>query len=80
MTKTQKKQFNRMRLALKRIVAYQKPSQLRRTSEKSYGLDYIDSIEYAYENIQEEARVAIRGVKAMEERKQLNQPLHRTGR
>ncbi|KVF22901.1 hypothetical protein WJ06_10100 [Burkholderia cepacia] len=44
--------------------AYQTPAQIRRNSEKKYGLPYEEALEYAYENIQQEARNAIRGVRA----------------
>ena len=45
--------------ALKRITLYQSPTKLRRDSEKDWGLPYIDALEAAYENIQQEARDAI---------------------
>ena len=64
MTPKQKEQFNRMRAALKRISsAYQTPKQLRRNSEKQYGLNADEAIEYVYENIQQEARNAVAGVR-----------------
>lgn len=63
MTPTLLKQFNRMRVALKRIVAYQTPDQLRRNAERDYGLDANEAIEYAYENIQQEAKRAVAGVR-----------------
>ena len=51
----------RFYLALKRITAYMTPKQLERTAEKSYGLDYVESLEMAYENIRFEAQDALRG-------------------
>ena len=42
---------------------YMTPSQLRRNSEKTYGLDYEDSMEMSYENMQELAKQSIKGVK-----------------
>lgn len=42
---------------------YQTPSQLRRRSEKQYGLSCEEALEYAYENIQHEAKNALLGVK-----------------
>lgn len=48
--------------ALKRIARdYQTPDQLRRGSEKEYGLDFQEALEYAYENMQNDARLAIKG-------------------
>ena len=48
--------------ALKRIAAdYMSVEQLKRTSEEKYGLDAREAVEYAYENVIEEARAAIRG-------------------
>lgn len=66
MTTKQKEQFNSMLAALRRISKdYQKPEQLRRASEKQYGLDYEEALEMAYENIQHEAAQASKGVKAI---------------
>lgn len=57
MTPKQREQFNRMRAALKRIATgYQTPEQLRRGAEREYGLGASEAIEYAYENIQQEAK------------------------
>ena len=64
MTDTQLKQFNRMHNALKLIAkGYKTPDQLRRSSEKEYGLDYEEALGYSYENIQETAKQAIKGVR-----------------
>ena len=49
--------------ALKTITRYQTPNQLRRQSEKDYGLDYEEALGYAYENIQQTAKNAIKGVR-----------------
>jgi hypothetical protein len=49
--------------ALKRITVYMTFEQLRRRSEKLYGLKYEEALEYAYENVIEEARRAIRGAR-----------------
>ena len=63
-TNTQKVQFNIMLHALKKIAkGYQTPDQLRRNAEKEYGLDYEESLEYAYENIQSLAKSATKGVR-----------------
>ena len=47
--------------ALKRIVAYMPPERLRRRCGHEYGLLYEEALEMAYENIQGEARAALRG-------------------
>jgi hypothetical protein len=49
--------------ALKRITRYMSPDELRRTSEKKYGLDGEEAIEMAYENVLQEARDAIKGLR-----------------
>lgn len=49
--------------ALKTITKYQTPDQLRRSSQKSWGLDYEEALGYAYENIQGTAKNAIKGVR-----------------
>lgn len=67
MTPNQRKQFNTMLATLKKIAFdYQTPSQIRRTSERDYGLEYDEAIEMIYENIQEEARHASKGVRSIE--------------
>lgn len=64
MTKIQIGQFNRMRAALRTIAkAYQNPDQLRSNSEKLYGLSYEEALEMAYENIQNIAFEAVKGVR-----------------
>ena len=50
--------------ALKRITAYMRPDQLRKAASKEYGLEYVESLEYAYENVIAEARFAIKGRRA----------------
>ena len=49
--------------ALKRITLYDSPARLRKTSDKNWGLAYEEALEFAYENIQQEAKNAIRGVR-----------------
>lgn len=50
--------------ALRRIVhEYQSSDQLLRSGEKQYGISGGEALEYAYDNIQHEARCAIRGVR-----------------
>ncbi|MHC1780996.1 MAG: hypothetical protein AB9922_12255 [Bacteroidales bacterium] len=48
--------------SLKAIRNYQTPSQLRKNSEKDWGLEYTEALEMSYENIQEEAKYALKGV------------------
>lgn len=65
MTPTQQKQFNRMRDALLRITkGYMPPDELRRKAEREYGCGFDEAIEMAYENMQAEAREAVKGVRA----------------
>jgi len=47
--------------ALKRITLYQSPDRMHRSSEKDWGLSFEETLEYAYENIQQDARRAIKG-------------------
>ena len=47
--------------ALKQITNYMTPDQLRRNSEKMYGLPYEEALEYAYENAINVARQAVKG-------------------
>jgi hypothetical protein len=66
MTEKQRQQFNRMRHTLKKIYKYyQTPDQLRRNSEKDYGLGFQESLEMAYENLQSEAQYAVKGIKEL---------------
>ncbi len=66
MTATQQKQFNMMRETLRRISKeYQTPERLARICQKEYGLDVSEALEMAYENIQQEAAQAIKGVKTI---------------
>ena len=46
---------------------FQTPSQLKRIAEKSYGLSYEESLEMAYENIQQIAKNAIKGYRTKKE-------------
>ena len=64
MTKTQRDQFNRMRAALLQISKeYQTPAQLFRNGHEQYGLDYTETLEMSYENIQSDAKRAVKGVR-----------------
>jgi len=49
--------------ALKRIAAYDSPDKLRQNSQKRYGIDAEEAIEGAYENVLQEAKDAIRGMR-----------------
>lgn len=63
-TRKQAAQYNMMLASLKRISKqYQTPAQLRRNSEKQYGLGYEETLEMAYENLQTEAANASKGIK-----------------
>lgn len=64
-TERQKQQFNKMLDTLRRIKYYQSTSQLRRDSEKDWGLEYTDALEMAYENIQQEASISCKGIKPL---------------
>lgn len=66
-TPGQKRQFNKMLDALRTIANdYQSPDQLRKTSKGQYGLGYEETLEMAYENIQELAKSSSRGVRRIE--------------
>lgn len=53
----------RFEWALRRIAAYDSPARLRRESEGRYGLDYAEALEMAYENMQGEAKAALKGLR-----------------
>lgn len=42
---------------------YMTTDELRRKSEKQWGLDYAEALEMSYENIQQEAAQAIKGMR-----------------
>lgn len=64
MTAKQIKQFNLMLYTLQKIAKeYQTTKELRKNSEKQYGLTYPEALEYAYENLQMEAKTALKGIK-----------------
>ena len=65
-SKKQADQFNLMRQTLNRIAKdYQTPTQLRKGCKSDYGLDFEETIEMAYENIQSDAKFACGGVKSI---------------
>lgn len=47
--------------ALKRITLYDTPSRLGKHADREWGLTFNEALEMAYENIQNEARLAIKG-------------------
>jgi len=49
--------------ALKRITLYDSPERIKRNSLKAYGLLGAEAVEYAYENVLDEARAGLRGVR-----------------
>lgn len=54
----------KMYAALERIAkGYQTPAQLRKNCKEEWGLGYEESLEMAYENLQAEAKAAIKGVR-----------------
>lgn len=55
--------LRQMHAALTTITKYQTPDQLRRSSNKQWGLDYEEALEYSYENIQQTARNGLRGIR-----------------
>jgi hypothetical protein len=68
-TQRQKTQFNRMLSVLKQIATgYMTPAQLRKSSRGDYGLDFDEAIEMSYDNIQNDAKYAIKGVRSLIDR------------
>lgn len=64
MTEKQKKQFNTMLNALKNIYKwYDTSEKVIKNAEKNYGLSWQEALEMAYDNIQQEARLAAYWVK-----------------
>lgn len=62
--KPKQEQFNRMLFTLRKIAKeYMTSEQLRAKSEKMYGLEFEECIEMVYDNIQEDAKFAIKGIK-----------------
>lgn len=56
--------YNKMYDALKAIAKdYQTPEQLKKNSKGQWGLDYEESLEMAYENIQQLAKDATKNVR-----------------
>ncbi len=58
------KHYAQMFAAQSRIGAYQSPDRLKKHSARDWGLDNgNEAIEYAYENVMDEARAGLRGVR-----------------
>ncbi len=55
--------YAQMYEALRRILKYATPDQLRRSSQKDWGLEYEEALGYSYENIQGEARSGLKNVR-----------------
>ena len=66
MTKKQIGDYNRMLSALREIAKYQSPEHIEKNSFKDWGLDADEALAMAYENIQEAARFAVKGVRRIE--------------
>ena len=65
MNKKQTQQFNRMRAALIRIYKeYDNPEKIIK-SETDFGFPGVDALKMAYENIQLDAKVSVKGVRVM---------------
>ena len=52
--------YSRMYVALRRIAAFMSPEQLQKRGEKQFGLPYPEVLEAAYDNMQGEAKIALR--------------------
>jgi hypothetical protein len=61
--------------ALKRISGYVDPERLRKSEAARIGLEYAEALEYAYENMRDEARRAIYRQRRPREPKTVSQPL-----
>lgn len=63
-TKKKAEQFNFMLYTLKKISKdYMSPEQLRKKSDKEYGLEFEECIEMVYDNIQSDAANASKGIR-----------------
>lgn len=49
--------------ALKAIASYQSPEKLRKNSWGEYGCSPEDAVQMAYENVLEEAKIGIKGMR-----------------
>lgn len=63
MTKKQIENYNKMLFTLKRIArGYDSSDKIIKNAQKEYGLDGEEALEYAYDNIQSEAKNCIKGI------------------
>ena len=68
MTKAEKRKYMQMWRALKIIARdYQTPAQIKRSAGKEYGLEYEESLEMSYENIQQVAKNGLKRVSPLKE-------------
>jgi hypothetical protein len=63
MTPTERKHFEQMYVALTRITHYQSVERMRRSSGRDWGLEFTETLEYAYENVLGEAKMGLKGVR-----------------
>lgn len=67
MDSDKKKQFNLMLNVLTHIAKnFQTYYELQENAERDYGIDYVEALEMAYDNIQFQAKFAIQGIKHIE--------------
>ena len=76
MTKPSKaeRDFAQMYAALKRIADYQSAARMQRSSERDWGLPYEECLGMAYENLQQEAKTGLRGVRLPKAKAQAVRP------
>jgi hypothetical protein len=55
MTAREQQRFDKLATAVRRILAYQTSRQVLRSAERQYGLEPIEALEYAYDNLRGEA-------------------------
>lgn len=55
-----------MYIALKRITQYMSIKQIKKSSNKDYGLSYEEMLEMSYENLMSEAKNGLKGITASE--------------
>ena len=63
----------KMYAALRRITKYQTVPQLQRSAGKDYGLEFTEALEYAYENVIQEAKNGIKGVRLPRNKSEVSQ-------
>ena len=55
MTAREQRSYEKLATAIRRILAYHTPKQLERVAGRAYGLQYMEALEMAYENMRGEA-------------------------